>query len=507
MQPDARARVLNTVLGSDPTRMDGSLFANGQVFIVNPSGIVFGRSAVVNVGGLIAAAGSMSSEDFLANRDILTNLTGPVENHGRIEAGVIGLFGQNVLNTGTLRAPDGLVTLVAGDDVYIGRPGANVVVKLEGRRTALRVVDAGIEQRGVIVADEAEMLVGDLHSFAMAPGASVEARDIRIAGMDSSDLAISGTLDASGEAAGEVGGRIAVRGSSISLAGAQLDASGMAGGGSILIGGEGSGADWASAANVSVDAASVLAADAMSLGDGGHILLNAAEGAVVDGRLSARGGPGGGDGGFIEMSGRRLLDVRQMPDVDAPSGQPGGWMLTTQGRVAASSLGADPFVSALIGGPVSLDEALEWLECVMNRDCDPDRAAFDDPRLRTDEQQELRRMYGEAFGRDRQASGRRALLESVEAFRARPDAGDEVDGAELLRFLLAHPDESSVALRYLTELSELVAQWRRTQLGVAAPDAGAACMLELGLQIEGLRAAEVFELVTSEPLQGEARCR
>lgn len=497
VQPDARSRVLNHVLGNDPTRMDGSLIANGQVFIVNPSGIIFGRSAVVNVGGLIAAAGSMSSQDFLANRDVLTNLTGPVENHGSIEAGVIGLFGQSVLNTGTLRAPDGLVTLVAGDDVYIGRPGANVVVKLEGRRNPLRVVDAGIEQRGAIVADEVEMIVGDLHSFAMTPGARVEARDIMIAGGDSAHVAISGTLDASGRSPGEVGGSIAVQGGSIALTGATLDASGMAGGGSVSIG-DGS--------NLSVDAASVLAADAMERGDGGHIRIDAHDGAVVDGRVSARGGPAGGDGGFVEMSGRRRLDVGQMPDVDAPRGKPGEWLMRTQDRIAGSALGTDPFESALIGGPVSLDEALEWLECVMNRDCDPDRAAFEDPRLETDEQQELRRMYGEAFGRDRQASGRRALLESVEAFRARPDAADEVDGTELLRFLRASPDESSVALRYLAELEELVAQWRRTQPGVADADAGAACMLEIGLQIEGLRAAEIYALVAGKPLAGEARC-
>src|SRR5215510_8110822 len=81
IQPDERSRVLNQIFGSDPTRMDGSLIANGQVFIVNPSGVIFGQSARVNVGGLIAAAGSMSTQDFLADRDVLTNLSGPVENH------------------------------------------------------------------------------------------------------------------------------------------------------------------------------------------------------------------------------------------------------------------------------------------------------------------------------------------------------------------------------------------------------------------------------------------
>ena len=504
IQPSERSRVLNQIFGNDPTRMDGSLLANGQVFIVNPSGVIFGQSARVNVGGLIAAAGSMSTPDFLANRDVLTDLTGPVENHGTVEAGVIALFGQSVLNSGTLRAPDGLVTLVAGSNVYIGHPGSNVVVKLAGGRTPPRVLDPGIEQRGTIVADEADMLVADLYSFAMSGDARVEAREIRIAGAGDGVVAIAGELDASAREPGAVGGSIEVRGSDIALAGATLDASGAAGGGRVMLGGESG--EWSSAATISVDSTSRLAVDALASGNGGHIMLDAVEGAVVGGRMSARGGPQGGDGGLIEMFGRRWLDVSQMPDVAAPQGKPGDWLLNMRSGNERGLAAGDPLAAAL-DGAVSLDEALEWLECVMNRDCDPDRAAFDDPRLATDEQQKLRRMYGEVFGTERQSSGRRALLESVEAFRARPDAGDDVDGSELLRFLRASPEENSVALRYLGELAELIAQWRRTQLGVADAELGAACMLAIGLEIEGLDASASYAAVAGKPLQGAPRCR
>jgi filamentous hemagglutinin family protein len=505
IQPDERSRVLNQIFGSDPTRMDGSLIANGQVFIVNPSGVIFGQSARVNVGGLIAAAGSMSTQDFLADRDVLTNLSGPVENHGNVEAGVIGLFGQSVLNTGALRAPDGLVTLVAGSNVFIGRPGSNIVVKLEGGRVAPHVVDPGIAQRGTIVADEADMFVADLYSFAMSSDARVQARDIMIAGAGDGFVAISGELDASTRAPGATGGSIEVRGSDIALAGARLDASGAAGGGRVMLGGE-SGGTWSSAATISVDARSQLAADALGLGNGGHIMLDAIDGTVVGGRMSARGGPLGGDGGLIEMFGRRWLDVSQMPDVTAPNGRAGGWLLNMRSGDESRLSAGNPIAAAATDGPVGLNEALEWLECVMNRDCDPDRAAFEDPRLQSDEQQKLRRMYAAAFGRERQASGRRALLESVDAFRARPDAGEDVDGSELLRFLRANPEESSVALRYLAELSSLVAQWKRTQRGVPTADLGAACMLQIGLGIEGVSAAEIYEAVVGEPLAGETRC-
>ena len=60
--------------------------------------------------------------------------------------------------------------------------------------------------------------------------------------------------------------------------------------------------------------------------------------------------------------------------------------------------------------------------------------------------------------------------------------------------------------RVLRELSELVAQWRRTQSSVSTADLGAACMLQIGLGIEGVSAAEIYEAVVSKPLSGETRC-
>jgi hypothetical protein len=144
---------------------------------------------------------------------------------------------------------------------------------------------------------------------------------------------------------------------------------------------------------------------------------------------------------------------------------------------------------------------------VLNKDCDTDEEGFDDPRLQTDEKKKLKELYTQAFGEDRQLSGGRALREVLAAFRARPDASDQVDGSALLGFLRSNPEESSAALRYLSELSALVAQWRVAQAGTDDVEPGAACMLSMGLRIEGIEAGELYELVTSKPLQGRARCR
>ncbi len=79
IQPSEMARVLNRVLSTDPSFIDGSLFANGNVYIVNPHGVFFGGNAVIDVGGLVAGAGTLSDENFLAGVDHFTELISSVK--------------------------------------------------------------------------------------------------------------------------------------------------------------------------------------------------------------------------------------------------------------------------------------------------------------------------------------------------------------------------------------------------------------------------------------------
>ena len=58
-QPSSRAMILNNVLSTDPTQIDGMLSSNGQVWIANPVGVFFGDQAIVDVGRLVAAAGNV----------------------------------------------------------------------------------------------------------------------------------------------------------------------------------------------------------------------------------------------------------------------------------------------------------------------------------------------------------------------------------------------------------------------------------------------------------------
>jgi uncharacterized repeat protein (TIGR03803 family) len=147
---------------------------------------------------------------------------------------------------------------------------------------------------------------------------------------------VSGTTAASGSAAsGTVasggsgkGGRIEVTGQRVTLTAAALDASGPAGGGTVLLGGDVRGANPAvpNANSTTVDAASTVRADALAKGDGGTVVAYANQRTAVDGLLSVRGGPDGGNGGFVETSGASVA-LSRGPDLAAPLGKGGTWLI------------------------------------------------------------------------------------------------------------------------------------------------------------------------------------
>src|SRR5437870_2055919 len=60
IQPGSRSRVLNRIAGIEPSRIDGALLANGTVYFVNPSGVIFGPHSVLDVGQIYAAGGNIT---------------------------------------------------------------------------------------------------------------------------------------------------------------------------------------------------------------------------------------------------------------------------------------------------------------------------------------------------------------------------------------------------------------------------------------------------------------
>ncbi|MEX0374171.1 beta strand repeat-containing protein [Spiribacter pallidus] len=139
---------------------------------------------------------------------------------------------------------------------------------------------------------------------------------------------------------GGKGGRVKIEGEDIELeATAEVDASGATAGGEVLVGG-----DWQGGANearrvltsagamrtaarVDVAAGAEIDVSATDQGDGGTAVVWADGTTAFNGHVSARGAGAQGDGGFTEVSGKRLLDFRGTADLLAPAGEPGVLLL------------------------------------------------------------------------------------------------------------------------------------------------------------------------------------
>lgn len=317
-QPGAEASVLNRVVGPEASLIQGTLVANGQVFLVNPNGVTFGPGARVNVAALFAAGGNISNTDFRRGIHRFTNLTGSVVNQGAINAdGGAHLAGSSVSNTGSIVSSRGVVSLSAGDNVYLAERGSSVMVRIDAPgATSASPAPApddgvGVRNEGSVSGREVLFSTGDVYSLAIRNSGEVRSEGGSIAVNSAGEARNSGSLDASDRSAGGVGGEVRLLGSRVVQEGV-IDASGDAGGGTALVGGgfRGEGTDRRAATTI-ITPDSVIRADAITRGEGGRVAVWGTRGAFVGGEITARGGEFDGSGGFIETSaGSLLLDAR-----------------------------------------------------------------------------------------------------------------------------------------------------------------------------------------------------
>ncbi len=153
-QPSASAVTLNRVVGAERSVIDGALKANGNVYILNANGVLFNRSAQVNVGGLVASTLNISDADFMAGKTTFesTGSRGSIINLGTLtaaNAGHIALLGQHVANEGVISATLGAAVLAAGDKVSLNFNGNSLVGVAVDRGT----LNALVENKQAIMAD------------------------------------------------------------------------------------------------------------------------------------------------------------------------------------------------------------------------------------------------------------------------------------------------------------------------------------------------------------------
>jgi filamentous hemagglutinin family protein len=396
VQPGSTATALNRVIGGlGPSRIDGTLSANGRLFIINGDGVLFGPHAVITTAGFLASTNDIcQASDAGCNQAFVHNTSGnynfnvagrpgaSIVNLGNITAtsgGFAALVAPGVRNAGTISATLGTVSLAAGNaftldfygdrlitlavndeiankvvDVATGKPLRSLVenagaLRANGGRvevtaaTARKIVDSVINNTGVIEANS----VGTQNGMIVL-GAATESS--KRAGAPTQTVRLSGRISVAGKQKGTSGGTVVVTGENIELRHARIDASGDAGGGKVLIGGDTGGGHPSAAASalelaklesfiiptattVSMDARSTINASAIRSGNGGKVVLWSDRQTTFAGTILARGGAGSGNGGFIETSSHRSLAYTGTVDLRAPNGKLGTVLLDPSSMV------------------------------------------------------------------------------------------------------------------------------------------------------------------------------
>ncbi len=227
-QPSSSATALNRINSGDASQILGKLSANGNVIIINPSGVMFGQGSQVDVNGLVATSSDISNTNFMSGNlqfDTPGHANAKITNAGTItakDAGLVGLVAPQVSNSGTITAKLGRVQLASGDRFTADLYGDGLMnVTLSDAVTAQIVNNSGsIEAAGgtiELTAAAGAQVVNSLVNVTgelSAPAVGLKNGKIVIAG-DASTISHTGTISAEK-------GEVSVRGKNIANQGKVL---------------------------------------------------------------------------------------------------------------------------------------------------------------------------------------------------------------------------------------------------------------------------------------------
>lgn len=228
-QPGKDALALNRVTGNQQSVIDGSLLSNGHVLLVNPNGVVIGKNASIDVGGLVASTAQVK-DNFMKEFGNSTGAfslggvsDGKIINEGTIKAegGLVALHAAKVENSGTISNTGGSAVLAAADTLTLTPDADGKLNFTVDGKTA----EASALNKGAITADGGTIVMtadsaSDVMSTVVNNSGTLQARTLRknekgqilLEGGDKGQVEVSGTLDASGTEDGQSSGNIKVIG-------------------------------------------------------------------------------------------------------------------------------------------------------------------------------------------------------------------------------------------------------------------------------------------------------
>lgn len=318
--PNTTSAILNRVTGSSQSLIHGKISSNGEVFLLNPNGILIGSSGEINVASFFASNLSIANADFLDGSPY--SLTGApssqIENRGIIRADndFLILAGERVVNSGVARA--GLfVGMAAGRDMAIDTSSQTITITPVVDTPAL----TGIAQSGFIEGKVVDLEVdGNLYELAInLTGSSLtRARRhptnnamVRMVGVGGGTIRAEGFSAILSSNLNSTGGQVIVSAGQVELLDQTTISTKMdLGGGTILIGGGMGGGDpnIPDASNVDIGENTRLFANARYMGDGGTVSVYSSNTNTFLGRIDATGGIRSGAGGMVRLDNISNID-------------------------------------------------------------------------------------------------------------------------------------------------------------------------------------------------------
>jgi hypothetical protein len=249
-------------------------------------------------------------------------------------SGDVVLLGSQV-STGQdalIQAPNGSTILAAGQQIEITARGLEGIT-LQVQAPTDQAINLGTLQAGAV-----GMFAGTLRHSGQIKANTISQEGGKVVLKAMADAYVDGAGNIS--ATGSKGGSVDVFGKRVAIADqALIDVSGAEGGGDVRVGGDyqGKNADVLNADYTYFGPEATIKADAITSGDGGKVIVWADKSTRAYGSITARGGVLGGDGGFVETSGKEGLDFQAKVDVGAVAGKGGTLLL-------------DPSIIYLTGG-------------------------------------------------------------------------------------------------------------------------------------------------------------
>ena len=222
---------LNRVTGSSISNINGLLSATGSVYLINPNGVIIGKTGVANTGGtFVASTQDLSNANFMSGGALTFSgsSNAQVLNLGKIGSlgGDVALIGSMVENDGQITAAKGDVGLAAGYQVTLAdatQSDGKFQVLVGGSGTSAT-------NRGAIEAAEVELRANGGNVLALAGNTASVIEATGVSNNDGKVLLIAdgGAVTATGTIAAKTssgaGGQVETSGASVDFTGVTVKA-------------------------------------------------------------------------------------------------------------------------------------------------------------------------------------------------------------------------------------------------------------------------------------------